>query len=831
MSDQNNNDNFDLINQLNSKINSKLNKTSEDDELEQLEDKINSFKPYLTGGKNSNNNNIVEFMTKLLFDKNNKNLKNATTIVDKQKAIQDMISKEKWGRLFDQELERINGYGEYEIIYKAIPELAACIDSYRDAIISPDSLINDELPIKLDETKVSKEALDTFENNIEALNKKYNIKQLQKQIIGDTLKLGDQFYHIVRYEDEFKRMLLSEDQSVSLPPEFFNPKLRKNDDIPLNESFYQQPIFDELKTTIFNERGITDISKVDNKTNIEVNDYYDKVVDNIKNIINDIKIKDSSELVNENKRKIMNSKRIEFDKLDLKGCMIKKLDPTLIVKLEIDGINLGYLYAIKKTSGTFARAQDTLMKDFFTTRSNLVQDIGMKSKDELIFNILSKGIAKKLDLDFIEENKEYKNLIYLLLKNQELTKGEIEFLYLNPDEVKHFYVDKEQVYGTSRMANSLFLAKIYISSLLNELMEKLTRGRDKRVVYVDVGVDEAAEEAIQEVIRDFKSKEIQTDSLQSLTTILRTVGNFEDYYIPTWDGEKSIELDTIQGMDTMSDQDWLNNLLKSVIKGTGFPSNYIDASNDVDFARTVIMQNQLLVRKIVSDQETFSELMTDFVSTIYKYEYEKNNSTNDKEKTNELDQEEKEQQSITEEILNNMEVKYNPPVTLNLSNINEQISNATQTMDFIMGSYFDDQQEETAKSKLVKLKFKRKIAERLMPSINFDEYDDLLLNAKLEADSELLLKKTITNEDEFADEYGYGDDLGQGGMDFGADQNMGGGMDFNQQPVDQTQTQNQDLNNQDLNNGFMPTGNEPKNPDSGQPMNGVEDLQNGQTGL
>lgn len=541
---------FDKIDKLENKIDNKLNLNTKDMDLTELEDKINNFKPYFKG-LNNNNNNIVEFLSKIMFDKMTSTSK-LDSFTDKQKTVQNILAKEQWDKVFGIERERLNRYGEYDIIYSYIPELSACIDSFRDAIISPDSLTNDSLPVILPEEKVSKEASFTFINNIEFLINKYKLKEKQKEIIGNTLKFGDQFVAVLRYEDEFQKLLLAEQSNrIKLPSKFLDPSLRNEEDINfLTESFYTDFLFDDLKKIITEEFNSNPLNK--NNKNREINEYYDNVVAEIKDLINDVKILDATHFSNENKKGMgVNSKLLDFSKINLKGCIIKNLDPRYIVKLEIDGICLGYLYA-KKQEQLGVKEKDNLMKDFFTSRTNISQDADGKSKEEILFNIVSRGLAKKMDLEFIEDNKEYKDLIYLLLKNEELIKGNIEFVYFNPEEVHHFYVDKDGIYGTSRMAKSLFFAKLYIPSILNEFMQKLTRGRDKRVVYVDVGVDAAVEESIQEVVRDIKSKEIQTDNLKSLTTILRTVGNFEDYYIPLWDGEKSIEFDTIQGIKLTS---------------------------------------------------------------------------------------------------------------------------------------------------------------------------------------------------------------------------------------------------------------------------------------
>ena len=198
--------------------------------------------------------------------------------------------------------------------------------------------------------------------------------------------------------------------------------------------------------------------------------------------------------------------------------------------------------------------------------------------------------------------------------------------------------------------------------------------------------------------------------------------------------------------DVTADQEWNDYLLKSVIKGTGFPANYVDSYNEVDFARTVIMQNQLLVRRVVSDQEWFAEPMTQLIRRIYECEYERINETSesdDKKDFNEL-----------QEIVNAIYVEYPVPISLNLGNINEQISTASQTTDFIVSNYIPDDESDEEKLKL-KAKFKKKVNEKLVPGLAWNEFDDLFEETERDMKEEKLKNDMNPSQDE-----GFGDDEG-----------------------------------------------------------------------
>lgn len=207
-------------------------------------------------------------------------------------------------------------------------------------------------------------------------------------------------------------------------------------------------------------------------------------------------------------------------------------------------------------------------------------------------------------------------------------------------------------------------------------------------------------------------------------------------------------------------------LLKSIIKGTGFPPNYVDSYSEVDFARTVVMQNALLVRTVISDQNQFKEILTDIVRKLYRNEF--GNIYEDK---NEL-----------EETISKIRVEFSIPVSLNITNINEQINNASQSVDFIVNAYFSDETSggmgedpsEVDLTPLIKTEFKKNVIRDLLPALNWGKYDKMYSEAKLKVTEDTLKQNSFkTTEDIQKDSMG-------GGMDdmSGMDSGMEGGEDM-----------------------------------------------------
>lgn len=663
-------------------------------DIKEIKDRLEKVKINITNNKSGG---ILEFLSNLDYSKNKilMNRKDPSKKVN-NKALIDVLSKQKWDFLFNQEQERIRRYSDYRILYSYITDLSLCLDSYVDMIISPDEITNSSLNIHYKHRSINELSSENeVYSKIKKLISTYKLTKKSKKIIRDTAILGDNFVGVFRYDKEFRRLLLKEnDEKV---------KFDYKEDIIFNENIISESSDFKMLEETFKKENEKEEAK---KFSSEISDTLNRNV-SAKSFQSFLKTKPSD---------IKNIKNI-------KGNIIKFFKPEDIVKIELDGINLGYVYSHKEIQ-TQPTDYAASVSDVFNSRTDLEDSNQKLIREKLIVDIFSKGIEKKLNVDFLSKNENFKNFIYIILKNKDLLNKKVSFTYIPPENMVHFYIDENEIYGTSKLAKSLFLGKLYLSSLITQQMEKVSRGRDKRIFYVETGVDDDIEGVIQEVVRNVKGKDIQASTLSDITSILNTVGIFEDYYMPMIDGEKPIEMDTISGTDSSSDEEWLNFLLKGIIKGTGFPANYIDTANEVDFARTVVMQNALFVKMLVSDQEEFSESLTLFFRKLYFNEYA--NSENEEEIKNEAEE---------------IEIYFPKPKSLSLSNLNDQINNASQTVDFLTNTYINENSQDPNNSDL-KLIVKRRIAQELLPSIDWAKIEQIFIDSKKELKKQLLDDKT-----------------------------------------------------------------------------------------
>lgn len=278
----------------------------------------------------------------------------------------------------------------------------------------------------------------------------------------------------------------------------------------------------------------------------------------------------------------------------------------------------------------------------------------------------------------------------------------------------------------------------------------------KRAFYIDVGLDDDLEGAVQGFIKDIKSKELSSGHLKNITTILNSVGAFEDYYIPTIDNSRSVEIDTIPGMDTEIDNEFLQYLLKAIINGIGVPYAYIDSSTEVEFARNLTMTNNPFVRFIISAQDEMGTFFTKVFRELYKNEFIVDKEHGNKHKIR--IQQGKKRISVSIDV-DKIEIRFPTPIDLVLGNTNERVQNAQTMIEFLATYYFPDdptgQSINPYENELKKAKFKRELAKKqFLSTLDWDRYDEIYDNVLLEFN-----KDTIENSINFNPEAKKSDDL------------------------------------------------------------------------
>lgn len=703
---------------------------------------------------------------------------------------------------------RISRYNDYDAIDTSIPELSTALDVYRDAILSPDDITKKSLMYyyeSLEDNNLNKVYNESFTSNMKKLIEKFKLDSRVPMIIRDGLKYGDSFIAVFDINKEANE-LLNENYNQQYEKESIDvlneANFNNEQDNALLEKLYDTFSDEEILTSLAisskedksvasTYKKLAAYSKEKNETKVKINT--DQIINQTK--------KDLAQKINKNLNFYSDPKKLILKSTDktytsgasskvhfnLSGAYMKIIDPRDIIKLEIDDICLGYIYFEPTQGSTYDTLDSSMDKNNansygsmitmmssamsnsvnssasnyqFTQQSSSTTSSTSSADDtisnmneinykntalryQIITDLFIRGIGKKLNKRFINKNKDLHRFIYNLIKQDYLLRKQVRITFLEPDQVVHLKLDSvTNTYGVSRLASSLLFAKLYLSILLTNVITKITKGKDRRVYYVDVGLDDDVEGTVQSLIRDFRSDEFNTGVFgndKSISTMLKQLGSGKEAYVPVIDGNAPFNIDSIPGEQVDINDEFLEMLKKSLISSTGVPANYIDATQDVDYARSLSMQNNAFLRNVTKYQSDFSIFFSKVVRKLYQIEYQEDLQRDAKAKDNE------EQLDV-----NKIFITFPKPMFLSIQNINEQISNISQTIEFVTNSYISDDDVSEDESKVtgkVKNRLKLKLSKNMIQTLDWDMYDTLLDQARIEINKEIIEQENDTKSD------------------------------------------------------------------------------------
>lgn len=634
---------------------------------------------------------------------------------------------------------RLMSINNYRIIFNHITECSQALNVIKDNIMSPDDFTKLIFHVSYDE-KLGEEKKQEVKTALDNLTTRYEIEDLADHIIEETLKVGEHFVAVLSIDDELNLML-------------GDPMFKKNA-MPngiLNEDMVRKFAQDSNPAPILSESVganeeiaeiLSDLLEADDVLSV------DKTNEIIAKMINEnIIIGSKAEMITErynaetqrgvdipgtgkmfgNKTSQEKGKKKRDDKkpLYINGSSVRELVPERVLELTIDNFCYGYYY-VEETGNTIANSMylgaasgrtttantsiasngtiaGTTATDFASADSAAKRLGVSEQKLKLITDIFINKIADKVDKDFICKNKNIKEFIYELVKQDFIIKRGVKMTFFRPDEVIKFKVP-------ALYKNITFLAKLYLSVLTNDILIKLGRAHDKRLFYVSTGLDANYEQAISKVIQDIKTKDYKLDNLNDFNTILQlNPGRFDDYFMPQIGGERPIDIETLPGMDTDMNTEFVEFLRNSMLSGIGVPRSLIDAMGEVDFARTVSTQNANFVRSVIKYQKLltapFNKLYRRLFMNEYRYNGEEENKLSD---------------IVNVEKIN---ISFPSPAALVMDNLSSRIQIVDQNADFIATQFIIPDQQGLNEQK--RLKLKTEIVKDMLPEIDWDKYEEL----------------------------------------------------------------------------------------------------------
>ena len=636
---------------------------------------------------------------------------NDPTLVNK---LMDSYMQNKWIIELDNEID---------VVCKYMPKLTECVNCIKDSILTADNLEKDYLTFTTKDLPSSE--LPTFNAKMQTAIEKYKLYKRAEIWVNNTIKYGEQFIYRVPYKKALSILLNNRSKYPTGYHESTEVSLLESGNIPksmMNDPNVTPYLTDikaigkdmniklEIRNDSLLESAISESSKMRKAIAIaetaSVQEAY-KFLDEATKEEGEL-MQSMFDMPNNKKRKKEEGAQdgfidtMQFTKpedIHAPGCLLKDIKRSDVILLYMDDVCLGYYYI------EFINKEDesTLTSSIFTNNSfktnpsyatgSRVQDMQnqVRSVDNLL-KYLSYTIASNLDQKFINSNTDLREEIYAVLKYNEVLNAasldRIRITYIAPDDMQHMFLeqDPDTHRGLSRLLYALIPAKLWICLTVADTIAMLTRGQDHRVYYVRQNVEQNIAQTLINVINQIKKQNFNIMQIESMNSILGIIGKYNDFVIPVGpSGDYPVQMEVMQGQDINPQSDFLDKLEEQTINATGYPLEYINARNTVDFASQLTMTNTKVMRMTFKYQAKTEKDLGEIATIIYNCEY-------------------------------NSEGKENPikincvlpsPITLNINNLNQIMEIVNQQADAFSQLEYPDENDEniTLKRNIYKQKY------------------------------------------------------------------------------------------------------------------------------
>jgi hypothetical protein len=197
-------------------------------------------------------------------------------------------------------------------------------------------------------------------------------------------------------------------------------------------------------------------------------------------------------------------------------------------------------------------------------------------------------------------------------------------------------------------------------------------------------------------------------------------------------------------------------LRKTMISGIGIPASMLNYADEIEFSRSLSMQNGIFLRGVIVKQKKLTAPFSSLYQTLYENEFgsstvqlfsDKEIKENKKIKKQQLKNKEVSNTSgddeYSEEInsvdISAIKVNFPSPSSLNATNLADQINTGNSIVQAITEAMFD--QNDQNPNNEHKFKFTQEMNKKYIPNIDWNEIEDIYYSTKEEAVRERLESK------------------------------------------------------------------------------------------
>lgn len=640
---------------------------------------------------------------------------------------------------------------DYEIIKRCIPQVHKVILSLKNNIMNPDSINKSAIGIKMP-SGTTEEDREKIMNIIDD----YSLNTKLSDIVLNYLIVSVKYLTVVPYSSivdmishdaektSLEEAITSLDKKLS---EGTKPLLEASCDNNLSLGVLQESI-DEYGIS-FEENDVVVLNGFKNALN-EI-EFVNGGMSYYKNaILNEaINIIDSGTREERSMRRILkkisknsNKKKKDENVIDglvtdevadeirknvnFKGAHIEELDPTRVVPFKMRGTVIGYFYVEDKVDMKSNLTQSSVMDKINSAVYTKNFDNDKRQRMEsMVISTITDNLIKCVNSKFINDNYDDIDIIYEFVRENEIHKKGKRVIFFHPDDICEFKREDGSV-----MKNAMFMAKLYILTILSNVITNVTRGADRQLYYVKTGLSTDIEGHVNNAIRRIKQSQLRYSDFGTIHDIFNVVGGNVDVFMPqSVDGERPVETEVISGQNVDMNDQFIEFLMRSIILSFGVPSVVVDQMDQVELARTLSMSNLDIAKTTLDAQLEILPPLTKLIRNVVRY------------------------QIPDYEDVDELEATLNAPIAI-LLEMSRDLMDSIQNVSETLSNLLIPQENESKSDRKMRL-FKLEYFKRNNTNIDWDAVADILKTIELDA-KEQELEDSIDSEDDSGGDSGSG---------------------------------------------------------------------------
>lgn len=403
-----------------------------------------------------------------------------------------------------------------------------------------------------------------------------------------------------------------------------------------------------------------------------------------------------------------------------RGCKSEFLDPARMIAFKMRDTVIGYFYVEDDSTYNNPNTQRSIMDQINSTVYKTHSDTTAARKnqvEQMVIKTIGQKLISAVSDKFLVDNMKDINIIYEFVKEHELHTKRKRVVFFHPDEI----VEVRREEG-SILKNSLFMAKLFILTILSNTIINATRGGDRTTYYVSTGLTTDIEGHVNKAIAAIKQGQLRYSDMGTINEVFNVVGSNVDVFIPqSVDGSRPIDAEVISGQNVDMNNDFLEFLIRNIIMSFGMPPSIVENFESVDLARTLSMSNLDAAKVFMDAQLEITPAITKHIQNILMYEFPEDPD------------------------LCNVEATFNTPSVI-VREMNRDIISSVQEMaDLIIELLVaeDDETPSATKKRILRYKYIRECT----PTLDWDAIDNICEELNIEYRVATLVAKLTKKDD------------------------------------------------------------------------------------